>query len=116
MISYRDDPEYTRQSLRLQWLEMESAKTSNALDKINLEYVRDRIPASALVRAELVERRSGYRLEAKELEISLSHIKEGLRTGYVQNKYDTLVTLLNNLSLGHLVVEASNLRRLKELA
>lgn len=110
MINYKDDPEYQRANRRVQWLIVEAAKITRELNQAEVDFLRDGTPTSRIYRAELVEQRSAYQLEIKELEIKLYDLKEAGRLSQRQDKYDTLVTLLNDGGLGHWVKRASDIR------
>lgn len=110
MSTYKDDPVCQRHISRTQWLIVEAAKITRELNQAELDFLRDGTPTNRIYRAELVERRSAYQLEVRELEIKLYDLKEAGRLNQRQDKYDTLVKVLNDSTLGHLVKLASDIR------
>lgn len=110
MSTYKDDPGYQRANRRVQELTVASATITRELNQAELDFLRDGTITSRLYRAELVEQRSANWLEIKELEIKLYDLKEAGRLNQHQDKYDTLVKVLNDNALGHLVKLASDIR------
>ena len=110
MINYKDDPDYRAANKRSQWLIVEAAKITHELNQSELQFLRTGHLTSRTHRAELIDRRSAYQLEIKELEVVLYDAREASRTSQRQDKYDTLVSLLNEHNLGHYVKQASEIR------